>query len=94
MKTKNIINGIALSSLLFSGVAAASGMETQQADDLLYGDRSVSASLGAAWMPGGLETEQSTDLVHGDSPVDASPGSSFEQVADDREFSTDIIYGS
>ena len=94
MKTKNIISSIALSGLLFSGIAAASGVETQQADDLLHGDGRVVASSSKVWMSGGLETDQSTDLVYGDSPVNASPGDAFEQVADDREFSTDIVYGS
>ena len=94
MKTKNIVDTIALSGLLFSGLSTASGLDTQQVDDLLHGNRPVTASAGMAWTPGRLETQQSTDLVYGDSPVEASDRSEFERVADDREFSTDIIYGS
>ena len=94
MRTKNFVNAIALSSLFLSGLATASGIDTQQVDDLLHGDRPVMASPGTAWAPGGLETEQSTDLVYGDSRVGTSSHSRFERIADDREFITDIIYGS
>ena len=94
MKTKTFVNGIALSGLLFSGIAAASGIETQQVDDLLHGDGRVVASASEVWVSGGLETDHSTDLLHGGSPVNVSSRSGFEQVADDREFSDDIIYGS
>ena len=87
---KTTITAIALSGLLFSGLAAADGQE----DDLLYGDRMISASPSEAWVSGGLETQNSTDLVHGSDAVHASPHSGFQQVTDDREFSTDIIYGS
>ena len=87
---KTTITAIALSGLLFSGLAAADGQE----DDLLYGDRMISASPSEAWVSGGMETQNATDLVYGGGRVEASPHSGFEQVADDRQFSTDIIYGS
>ena len=84
------ITAIALSGLLFSGLASADGQE----DDLLYGDRMISASPSEAWGAGGLQTQNAFDLVYGDGRVEASPHSGFEQIANDREFSTDIIYGS
>ena len=87
---KTTFTAIALSGLLFSGFSLADGQE----DDLLYGDRMISASPSEAWVSGGIETQNATDLVYGKNPVDASPHSGFEQTADDREFSTDIIYGS
>ena len=87
---KTTMTAIALSGLLFSGLAAADGQE----DDLLYGDRMISASPSEAWVPGGLETQNATDLVYGGEQIHASPHSGFEQIADDREFSTDITYGS
>ena len=87
---KTTITAIALSGLVFSGVSLADGQE----DDLLYGDRIISASPSEAWVSGGLETQNATDLVYGDGGVHASPHSGFERIADDRESSTDIIYGS
>ena len=87
---KMTITAIALSGLMFSGLAAADGQE----DDLLYGDRMISASPSQAWVSGGLQTQNAADLVYGDAPVQPSHHSGFEQVAGDREFSTDIIYGS
>jgi len=90
MTMKTTITAIALSGLLFSGLAAADGQE----DDLLHGDRMVLASPGEVWVSGGLETQIATDLVYGVGRVEASPHSGFEQVAHDRQFSTDIIYGS
>ena len=87
---KTTITAIALSGLLFSGLASADGQE----DDLLYGDRMISASPSQVWVSGGLETQNATDLVYGDGAVNASPHSGFDQIADDRQFSTDFIYGS
>ena len=87
---KTTITAIALSGLLFGGLAAADGQE----DDLLYGDRMISASPSEAWVSGGLETGNATDLVYGRTPVHGSPHSGFERIADDREFSTDIVHGS
>ena len=87
---KTTITAIALSGLLFSGLSLADGQE----DDLLYGDRMISASPSQAWTIGGLETQNATDLVYGRSPIHGSRHSGFEQIADDRQFSTDIVYGS
>ena len=87
---KTTITAIALSGLLFSGLASADGQE----DGLLYGDRMISASPSEVWLPGGLETQNAIDLAYGDGGVEASPHSGFERIANDREFSTDIIYGS
>ena len=87
---KTTITAIVLSGLLFNGVSFADGQE----DDLLYGDRMISASPSQVWVSGGLETQNATDLVYGDGRVDASRHSGFDRIADDREFSTDIIYGS
>ena len=87
---KTTTTAIALSGLLFSGLALADGQE----DDLLYGDCMISASPSEAWVSGGLETQNATDLVYSDGAIHASPHSGFDQIVDDRQFSTDIIYGS